>query len=113
MICKRADKGGTKKKGEIMAIRAEIRDIETQSAEFNNESDEMRDLITRCTNLVNGLDEFWEGNAKDAFVEQWNDLTPGLNDTAQLLEDIGSQLKSVAQVMEETDEQLAQGMGIK
>lgn len=96
-----------------MAIRAEIRDIEAQSAEFNNESQEMTELIQRCTSLVDGLDEFWEGNAKDAFADQWTDLKPGLNDTAKLLEDIGSQLKSVAQVMEETDEQLAQGMGIK
>ena len=93
-----------------MAINVELDELRNQADEFDNESGEQQELISRCDTLVEGLDEMWEGSAKDAFQEQWEGLKPTLEQAVELLESISKQLNGVADTMENTDEELASSM---
>ncbi|HGD5326219.1 TPA: WXG100 family type VII secretion target, partial [Streptococcus agalactiae] len=53
------------------------------------------------------IDENWDGTAFDSFEAQFNELSPKITQFAQLLEDINQQLLKVADVVEQTDSDIA------
>ncbi|EAO77142.1 conserved hypothetical protein, partial [Streptococcus agalactiae H36B] len=53
------------------------------------------------------IDENWGGTAFDSFEAQFNELSPKITQFAQLLEDINQQLLKVADVVEQTDSDIA------
>lgn len=72
-------------------------------------------IISEVTALKSKIDEVagnWEGAAQSAFLASFEDLYPTLSQTfPEILEGICTQLKSAAQIMRDTDEQLRQAMG--
>lgn len=49
----------------------------------------------------------WEGTAFDSFDVQFQSLTPRIQEFSQLLEEIDVQLKKVAEIVEQTDRDIA------
>lgn len=54
----------------------------------------------------------WEGQAFNRFEEQFNQLSPKVEQFAQLLEEIKQQLNSTTDTVEETDQQLSRKFGL-
>jgi len=63
--------------------------------------------ITVLTQEQAVIDENWDGTAFDSFEAQFNELSPKITQFAQLLEDINQQLLKVADVVEQTDSDIA------
>ena len=57
--------------------------------------------------LMNNIDANWDGSAFDSFEAQFNELSPKIKQFAQLLEDINAQLIKVADIVEQTDQDIA------
>ncbi|EAO71303.1 conserved hypothetical protein, partial [Streptococcus agalactiae 515] len=53
------------------------------------------------------IDENWDGSTFDSFEAQFNELSPKITEFAQLLEDINQQLLKVADIIEQTDADIA------
>jgi len=53
------------------------------------------------------IDANWDGSAFDSFEAQFNELSPKIKQFAQLLEDINAQLIKVADIVEQTDQDIA------
>ena len=53
------------------------------------------------------IDANWDGSAFDSFEAQFNELSPKIKQFAQLLEDINGQLIKVADIVEQTDQDIA------
>lgn len=84
--------------------------------------DELRDSAKKYDEGSTGIDEIlstlkseqevissnWEGNAFDSFNEQFDQLVPHIEDFRQLLADINAQLLKVADIIEQTDADIAQ-----
>lgn len=51
--------------------------------------------------------ENWEGTAFDSFEAQFEALVPKINEFADLLDDINAQLNKVAEIIEQTDADIA------
>ncbi|HGI2958402.1 TPA: WXG100 family type VII secretion target, partial [Streptococcus agalactiae] len=51
--------------------------------------------------------ENWDGSTFDSFEAQFNELSPKITEFAQLLEDINQQLLKVADIIEQTDADIA------
>lgn len=94
----------------MAAISVGPDELRSQADSFRAEADEQAEVTNTSDRLVDELDEIWSGSAKQSFVEKWNDLQPYLVKAEELLEDIAKQLDGVAQVMEDTDNDLANAM---
>lgn len=64
-------------------------------------------MLTVLTQEQAVIDENWDGTAFDSFEAQFNELSPKITQFAQLLEDINQQLLKVADVVEQTDSDIA------
>ncbi|HEO0046591.1 TPA: WXG100 family type VII secretion target [Streptococcus agalactiae] len=70
-------------------------------------SQSITDVLTALTQVQAVIDENWGGTAFDSFEAQFNELSPKITQFAQLLEDINQQLLKVADVVEQTDSDIA------
>lgn len=82
---------------------SEVRSI---SKTYHQSSQEITAMLSNLKGAQDKLQGVWEGDAFDAFTEQFNVLKPKVTDFSELLEDIYNQLNKIAQIIEETDDQI-------
>ena len=88
-------------------IRLSPEELESIAQQYGTESGNVFDLIGRLDGLMGVLHDVWEGNAKDAFAGQYEELKPSFTQMANLLEDVNRQLASTAQTLRDTDATIA------
>lgn len=96
--------------GQIKMSPAEL----TQKArEYGSSSDQINQILSRLQTLQGELRDQWEGQAFRSFDEQFTDLQPKVQNFAELMMEIQTQLTKTAEAMQEQDQALSQNFGFR
>ncbi|HEO4321559.1 TPA: WXG100 family type VII secretion target [Streptococcus agalactiae] len=88
-------------------IKLTPEELRISAQKYTTGSQSITDVLTVLTQEQAVIDENWDGTAFDSFEAQFNELSPKIPQFAQLLEDINQQLLKVADVVEQTDSDIA------
>ncbi len=80
--------------------------LESVARTFDEKKTETENLINTLRSTMDSLDSDWDGVAQNKFYAEWNAMLPKMNQFTDLLEEIASELRHIAQVFRETDEQV-------
>jgi len=86
--------------------------LRTSAGRYGTSADEIDAILGRLRREQNTIRSNWQGGAFDKFELQFNSLVPKVQDFARLLRDIDSQLRSVANIIERTDQDIARQINV-
>ena len=81
-------------------------ELRNSAAKFTEKSEETREMLTFLRSEVDGLESTWAGMAQSSFFNEYTEMEQTLQQFPDVLDGINSQLTTVAETLEETDEQL-------
>jgi len=84
----------------------------TRSKEYQTEADNIGQVISKMDNLINELQNEWEGAASQSFANQYQELKPSFQKMQELVETISTQLQQTGNAMEQMDSDIASKFGI-
>lgn len=92
-----------------MAERLSIDYEEMSNAanKLNTEWDTMTACIDKITSVVDSLPDFWQADTATRYMEQFDELKPGLNEAVQLIADMAEQMTQISSNFQETDSGMA------
>lgn len=67
----------------------------------------LQSIINKMDTLLKNLQGEWEGNASEVYAARFAELRPGFVKAKELIDEISQALKSTAQIVEETDNNIA------
>lgn len=82
-------------------------ELRTSAVKYNQGSQGIDDILESLTTEQTVISENWEGDAFQSFDEQFTELKPSIREFAELLQAINEQLKKVADIIEQTDADIA------
>ena len=88
-------------------IKLTPEDLRQSAQRYAQGSQDIDQILTTLTHEQQVIDANWDGSAFDSFEAQFNELSPKIKQFAQLLEDINGQLIKVADIVEQTDQDIA------
>lgn len=88
-------------------IKLTPEDLRASAQRYAQGSQEIDQILTTLTHEQQVIDANWDGSAFDSFEAQFNELTPKIREFATLLQDINAQLVKVADIVEQTDQDIA------
>ena len=88
-------------------IRMSPEMMRSRAGEVRQQGETFQEVINRMGNIINELQSEWEGQASQAFAQQFDRLRPSFNEMRQLVEDIGTQLNGTANAVEQLDQEIA------
>lgn len=94
--------------GQIKLTPEELR---TSAVKYTNGSTDIDNVLSILTTEQEAIRENWEGTAFESFDNQFTELKPKIQEFSQLLQDINTQLNSVADTIEQTDQDIAGKIG--
>lgn len=80
--------------------------LEGVASVFATKKGETESIINMLKGTMDTLDAEWDGVAQARFYAQWREMLPKMARFTTLLEEISSELRRIAQVFRETDEQV-------
>ena len=98
----------TNKKENVMdRIKLTPEELRASAQRYTDGAENVNQVLSSLTNEQAIISENWEGSAFQSFEEQFNELSPKIKEFAQLLQDINAQLVKVADIVEQTDQDIA------
>ena len=98
----------TNKKENVMArIKLTPEELRASAQRYTDGAENVNQVLSSLTNEQAIISENWEGSAFQSFEGQFNELSPKIKEFAQLLQDINAQLVKVADIVEQTDQDIA------
>ena len=96
-------------KGEttMAQIKLTPEELRTSANRYTEGSENVTQVLTTLTNEQAIIADNWDGSAFDSFEAQFNELSPKIKEFATLLQDINAQLVKVADIVEQTDQDIA------
>ena len=88
-------------------IRISPEVMRQRSAEAQRQSDGMLELRKKMDNLLTELRGEWTGDAMDGYAYRFENIKPVLKNANELLTEIANNLNKTAEIMEQTDSQIA------
>ena len=88
-------------------IRMSPEQMRSRAGEVRQQGETFQEVINRMGNIINELQSEWEGQASQAFAQQFDRLRPSFNEMRQLVDDIGTQLNGTANAVEQLDQEIA------
>lgn len=88
-------------------IRMAPETMRTRAGEYSTQAGNIQEIINKLDRLLAQLQNEWEGDASRAYAEKFNQLRPGFVKTKELVDDISTALRKTAQIVEETDRNIA------
>ncbi len=88
-------------------IRMTPETMRTRASEYTAEANNIQQVITKLDKLLTQLQSEWEGDASKAYAEKFKQLRPGFVKTKDLVDEISAALKKTAQIVEDTDRNIA------
>lgn len=92
-------------------IKLTPEELRQSATKYTQGSQSIDDVLNTLTNEQNIIADNWDGQAFDRFEQQFNELKPKIQEFSQLLDDINQQLVSVADTLEQTDQDIASQIG--
>ena len=89
-------------------IRITPEQMRARAGEVRTEGENFQQVINKMQNLINVLQDEWEGQASQKFASQFDSLKPSFNEMKQLIDDLGGQLDGTANALEQLDQDIAQ-----
>ena len=83
--------------------------MEQRAKEYANEADKVNATIKAMDDLIPRLLDEWKGDSSVAFANRYRELRPGFVDAQELITEISSALRKVAQRLREVDSDIAGG----
>lgn len=80
--------------------------LEAVARTFEDKKSETESMINALKSTMAALDSEWDGVAQNKFYTQWNEMIPKMVQFTNLLGEIASELRRIAQVFRETDERV-------
>ena len=78
--------------------------LESVAHTFDGKKSETESIVSALRSTMDGLDAEWDGVAQNKFYAEWNEMIPKMNQFTDLLGEISSELRRIAQVFREADE---------
>ncbi|HEL9597868.1 TPA: WXG100 family type VII secretion target [Streptococcus suis] len=88
-------------------IKLTPNELRTSAIRYTEGSDNIDAILASLSNEQSVIRENWEGTAFDSFDAQFEALKPKIVEFSELLRDINSQLNKVADIIEQTDADIA------
>lgn len=88
-------------------IRVTPEELFTKAQEYNEASGRVQDLVSTLDGYRNQLEAMWDGQAREAFIAQYDELKPSFQRMGTLLEEVSQQIRSTGQTLQDTDQQIA------
>jgi WXG100 family type VII secretion target len=95
--------------GGIVAGRIKLSpdELRVSSEKYRSGSGDISQILTSLTNEQGVIRENWEGSAFESFDNQFNELSPKIREFSELLDQIYAQLQKVAEIIEQTDQDIS------
>ena len=81
--------------------------MRTRAGQYTTQANNLQDIITAMDNLLRQLQSEWEGEASRAYAGKFAELRPGFVKAKELIDEISTALKSTANIVEQTDQNIA------
>ena len=96
-------------KGEttMSQIKLTPEDLRTSAQKYTRGSEDVSQVLSSLKHEQEVIRGNWDGSAFRSFDAQFEALSPKIEEFAHLLQDINAQLLKVADIVEETDENIA------
>lgn len=94
-------------------IRMTPEELKSKATRYGKSGQEIEQILRDLTILQNDLRGEWEGRAFERFDDQFNQLKPKVQNFAQLMHDINTQLNKTAEAVAQQDQQLSQNFGLQ
>ena len=78
-----------------------------RASEYRTQASNVESVITKLDNLLQNLQGEWEGQASESYASRYQQLRPGFVKAQELINEIASALDSTANIVEETDTNIA------
>lgn len=88
-------------------IRMSPETMRTRANEYAAQANALQQVISKMDNLLKQLQAEWEGDASRAYADRFQQLRPGFVKAKNLVDEISTALKKTAQIVEETDRNIA------
>ena len=88
-------------------IRMTPETMRTRASEYTTEAGNIQQVINKLDRLLTQLQSEWEGDASRAYADKFNQLRPGFVKTKDLVDEISAALRKTAQIVEDTDRNIA------
>ena len=88
-------------------IRITPDQMRQRANQYRNEADTVNGVIGQMDSLLGMLQAEWEGSASESYAARYAELKPGFLKAEELIREIAQALDSTAQIVEETDSNIA------
>lgn len=88
-------------------IRITPEQMRQRANQYRTEADTVNGVIRQMRNLLNQLQTEWEGAASESYAARYDQLEPGFKQAEELIREIAQALDSTANIVEETDANIA------
>lgn len=95
------------KENDMSRIKLTPDELRTSAIRYTEGSDNIDAILSSLSNEQSVIRENWEGTAFDSFDAQFEALKPKIVEFSELLRDINAQLNKVADIIEQTDADIA------
>lgn len=92
-------------------IKLSPSELRTSAQKYTEGSQQVNEILQKLQSEQNTISSNWEGSGFESFDAQFSALKPKVSEFAELLEQINQQLNQVAQIMEETDQNISSAIG--
>ncbi|MGT2950105.1 type VII secretion protein EsxA [Streptococcus cuniculi] len=93
-------------------IRVSPETLKTRAKEYGRASNDITQILNNLQRLQDTLRSEWEGEAFNGFDNQFNELKPKVQNFAELMQQINTQLDKTADIMTENDLAIKSGFGL-
>lgn len=88
-------------------IRMSPDTMRERALQTDRQAETMQNLISAMESLLNTLKAEWEGEAMKGYEDRYNQIKPVLKNANELLIEIAKNLRATANIVEQTDMQIA------
>lgn len=88
-------------------IRMTPETMRTRASEYTTQANNLQTVINKMDTLLQTLQGEWEGSASEAYAARFSELRPGFVKAKDLIDEISAALKKTAQIVEATDNSIA------
>ncbi len=80
-----------------------------RAGQYRTKANNVNGVINKMDNLLSALQSEWEGASSESYAARYAELKPGFVKAEQLINEIAAALDQSANILEETDANIASG----
>lgn len=88
-------------------IRITPEQMRGRASEYRTEASNVETVISKLDTLLTNLQGEWEGAASESYAARYQELRPGFVKAQELINEVAAALDSTANIVEETDTNIA------